>query len=241
MVGEEKVRLEYGTQLMITGRTGDSITIRDEGKKIPGEWVEILTSDPVNPIEGVVFDGFLTAEPLDKRFKIEFSTIQLVMDTLGIKDASLHEVRPREDTLTVVDLNRYLLGESVLRITKYEYDRLVISQCFDVSIPSMDEVLECDFSGWERPLSEWEPLQQQRNEFTTDEYAKKMFRKLKQKYKNVIRSNCGASWHSVVQKLRDVKITDVSLHRTLFKIEVEDSVGNNIQNIIEFSLPNTIR
>ncbi len=59
----------YGKKVIITERTGQSMTIQDDGKEITGEWVGIesrlIKKDKVEYVTGYIFDGFLSKKQPD--------------------------------------------------------------------------------------------------------------------------------------------------------------------------------
>lgn len=67
--GEKIGKLLYREEIEIKENTNISLSVKDEGKIINGEWVKIKNNDRYKSIDGYVFNGFLTEEiPLEEHW-----------------------------------------------------------------------------------------------------------------------------------------------------------------------------
>ncbi len=63
--------LDYGTVIEIIEHTNLQLDVVDNGKKLSGKWVKVRGIDAYEFFEeGYVFNGYLTEEKLEKRFKV---------------------------------------------------------------------------------------------------------------------------------------------------------------------------
>ena len=86
--------LDYGTAIEITEHTNLILDVVDNGKKLTGEWVKIRSIDAFETFdEGYVFNGFLTEEKLQKRFKTNYDAFTVKIE--GISENRIHSKTAR--------------------------------------------------------------------------------------------------------------------------------------------------
>ena len=102
------------------------LDVIDNGKKLTGEWVKIRSIDAFETFdEGYVFNGFLTEEKLQKRFKTNYDAFTVNIEGISEKKAVIDEVNPDFDAVLI-----YMLKENENLDNKIEFRNGKIHLCF---------------------------------------------------------------------------------------------------------------
>ena len=76
--------LDYGTALEIVEYTDLQLDLVDGGKKLSGKWVKVRSTDAYDLFEeGYVFNGYLTEQVLNKRFKVTYDEFTVTVEDLS--------------------------------------------------------------------------------------------------------------------------------------------------------------
>lgn len=235
-------KLEYGTRVYIISETEFNLTIKDEGKDINGNWVEIEEVDGNQ--KGYVFNGFLTSDELNKRIEIKFRDFSLQMEL---------EVWDENETLKTVHIDTAKvsleLGETPegkkIKIKQSKYKKIEVFQRHENSISIMDEGPHCDLTEWKHFYSDWKKLDYDltENTFVSDSYETEDWEKFIDvdinELKKAAEKECGEYWSEHIKSIQNVHEypSGVSMSRIFLKIVLTDKNDSVIEKTIEFEIP----
>ena len=239
-------KLEYGTQLKVTEYSQLKLDVVDNGEKISGEWVKIMTTDESKDVSaGYVFNGFLTEKELKKRVKISFEEFVVIIDSLNAYP--LKETHQTEQDTVSMAIE---LGETpenkIIRVKHLQdYSKIEIFQKHENSITIMDEGPHCDLINWKHYTSSWKPLKSisKYKKFKTNAYLKKDWNTFidinLEDLKAAVKNTCGDRWANLIkdaQSISDYPI-GISISKIYLRVIMTDLDGDKIEKIIAFEIP----
>lgn len=239
-------KLEYGTQLKVTEYSQLKLDVVDNGEKISGEWVKIMTTDESKDVSaGYVFNGFLTEKELKKRVKISFDEFVVIIDSLNAYP--LKETHQTEQDTVSMAIE---LGETpenkIIRVKHLQdYSKIEIFQKHENSITIMDEGPHCDLVNWKHYSSSWKPLKSisKYKKFKTNAYLKKDWNTFidinLEDLKAAVKNTCGDRWANLIkdaQSISDYPI-GISISKIYLRVVMTDLDGDKIEKIIAFEVP----
>ncbi len=241
-------KLEYGTPIEITEQTNLKIDIVDDGKKIAGQWVKVRGIDAYDFFEeGYVFNGFLTEEVLQKRFKIDYEPFTVSIEGLPEKEAIKDAVNPDFDAVLMFKLEEddKLEGKTIRIKHHQEFRTIEVFQKHQNSIAVTDDKSHSDFIDWQHYYSSWRPLKtiSSNKRFKALPISKKEAKRFinvnVEELKSVVKDACGDSWAETIKDIKSVKDhpTSVALSKLFLRVVMTDLDGNKIEKIIIFEVP----
>lgn len=238
--------IDYGTQVEITEYTNLQLDVLDNGKKLSGEWVKIRGTHAYEFInEGYVFNGFLTEEKLNKRFKASFEEF-----TVSIEGVSEKKSKPEmENTNSILsfklDINESIQGKTIRVKHHQEFRTIEVFQKHENSIAITDKASHCDVIDWQHYYSSWRPLKTiaSNHKFKARSISEKEASKFIdiniEALKLVVDEMCGASWSTSIKDVKTIKDYPISVitSKVLFRIIMTDIDGYKTEKIIIFEIP----
>lgn len=240
--------LDYGTAIEITEHTNLMLDVIDNGKKLTGEWVKIRSIDAFETFdEGYVFNGFLTEEKLQKRFKTNYDTFTVNIEGISEKKAVIDEVNPDFDAVLFYKLKeKENLDNKIVRVKHHkEFRSIEVFQKYENSIAISDNASHCDLINWKHYYSSWKPLKtiSSNRRFVSLSISEKQTSRFievdLEELKAEVNESCGASWGEVIKDVKSINDFPVSvtLSKVFFRVVMTDIEGNKIEKIIIFEVP----
>lgn len=241
-------KLVYGTQLEITERTHLNLDVQDNNHIVSGQWVKVSCTDDIhNNRTGYVFNGFLSEEKLNKRFRVGFEEFTMEFENLNAEMID----NPQTTTYSENKVDAILeLGETVenkiLRIRHHsKFKKIEVFQRHENSITIMNEGPHCDLTEWKHYYSVWEPLKAntKNNVFTTMTYGPKAWNKFIKvnvdEYKQAVKKHCGEEWFDLIKDSKSINnaSSGVSINKIYFKVIFTTMHDENIEKIVAFDIP----
>ena len=235
-------KLDYSTAVKVFQNTGLELTIKDEGKDVTGEWVEVHEIN--GDLKGYVFNGFLTSTELNSRIDIKFKGFSLQME-LEVWDEDKNLEKVKKDR-AMVDVE---LGDSPeqkeIKIKHSKFKNIEVFQRYRNNITIMNEGPHCDLTEWKHYDSNWKKLDynSKQNTFTTvsyDENDRNKFLNVDlNDLKQAVNNACGENWAAL---LKDVKKLDeypigISISKIYLKIVLTKKDNTVIEKIVVFKMP----
>ena len=240
--------LDYGTAIEITEHTNLMLDVVDSGKKLTGEWVKIRSIDAFETFdEGYVFNGFLTEEKLQKRFKTNYDAFTINIEGISENKAVKDKVNPDFDTVLIYKLKENEnLDNKIVRVKHHqEFRNIQVFQKHENSIAISDNNSLCDLINWQHYYSSWKPLKTISSNYKfqsipISEKEKSRFIDVNiQDLKAEVNETCGESWSAAIKNIQSVNEfpASITLSRVFLRIVMTDIEGNKIEKIIIFEVP----
>ena len=240
--------LDYGTAIEIKEHTNLMLDVIDNGKKLTGEWVKIRSIDAFETFdEGYVFNGFLTEEKLQKRFKTNYDAFTVNVEGISEKKAVKDEVNPDFDAVLIYKLKENEnLDNKTIRVKHHqEFRNIQIFQKHENSIAISDNNSHCDLINWKHYYSSWKPLKtiSSNHRFESLPILEKQRSRFievdLEELKAEVNETCGASWGEVIKDVKSINDFPVriTLSKVFFRVVMTDIEGNKIEKIIIFEVP----
>jgi len=240
--------LDYGTAIEITEHTNLILDVVDNGKKLTGEWVKIRSIDAFETFdEGYVFNGFLTEEKLQKRFKTNYDAFTVNIEGISEKKAVIDEVNPDFDAVLIYMLKENEnLDNKIVRVKHHqEFRTIQVFQKHENSIAISDNNSHCDLINWKHYYSSWKPLKtiSSNHRFESLLISEKQTSRFievdLEELKAEVNETCGASWSEVIKDVKSINDFPVSvtLSKVFYRVVMTDIEGNKIEKIIIFKVP----
>lgn len=236
-------KLPYGSSVEIQTRTQTYLEVLDNGNSIQGEWVEVKCLEQDIPIQGYVFDGYLTKEELHRKFLIHFPHMKIEMPDIFPWDGIMSVNANTQDTVKISGDLASKVDGSVMRIIGFDYHKVEIFQRYETSITVMDEGPHCDLTEWRHYESPWQQLTQGGNEFPTSSYSEKEWERFipidMEELRLEVLTQCGERWHSLIKDVQNAHEypLGIGISKIFFKLKLIDKTGKSEHKIIEFEIP----
>ena len=238
--------LDYGTAVEVVEHTNLMLDIADGGNKISGEWVKIRGIDAYEFFEeGYVFNGFLTEEILEKRFKVQYDEFTVFID--GVTEKESKNTIEEFNNIMFYDLanNEAILNNNIRVKHHRDYRSIEVFQKYENSIAISDDSSHCDIINWQHYYSSWKPLARisKNVRFRTLNITEKESHKFIdadiEEFKAVVNKNCGESWGEAVKNINSFNEApaNVALSKVFFRIVMIDIDGMKTEKIIIFDIP----
>ncbi|NNK82662.1 MAG: SH3 domain-containing protein [Flavobacteriaceae bacterium] len=240
--------LDYGTAIEITEHTNLMLDVIDNGKKLSGEWVKIRSIDAFETFdEGYVFNGFLTEEKLQKRFKTKYKAFTVSMEGISEKKSIKDVINPNFDAVLIYKLKEdEALNNKIVRVKHHqEFRSIQVFQKHENSIAISDNASHCDLINWKHYYSSWKPLKtiSSNHRFESlpisEKQASRFIEVDIEKLKTEVNETCGESWSNSIKDISSVNDfpASVKLSKLFFRIVMTDIDGNKIEKLIIFEVP----
>lgn len=239
--------LDYGTILEVVEHTNLKLDVMDNGKKLSGEWVKVRSIDAYNFFEGYVFNGFLTQEKLQKRFKNKYDEFTITIDGFSEKEPEIDKVNPNFDGVLFYKLDdgETLAGKTINVKHHKEFRSIQVFQKHENSIAISDNESHCDMINWQHYYSSWKPLKtiKSNSKFVAAPIPEKEQSRFIEvdieELKAVVKDDCGDSWANAIQDIKTVNDFPVSVKvsKLYLRILMTDIDGNKIEKILIFEVP----
>lgn len=235
-------KLDFGTPVSISNKTGIKLTIIDNNENIYGEWVQIKEHN--SGVRGYVFNGYLVAAIGLNPLVVDFKDFEFQINLDTYTDTGIAKgMRYKEHDPIPVDL-----GDSpeskIIKINKKSYKKVAIYQRYETSITIMNEGPHCDLIDWQHYTSPWQELSKVTDDlFLSTSYGEKASQKFVPvsilDLKKAVSTHCGGYWTDHVKQVKNV--TDypsaVTISRIFFKIVLTDKNNTVTEKIVTFEIP----
>ena len=239
--------LDYGTVIEITEHTNLQLDVVDGGKKLSGKWVKIRGVDAYEFFEeGYVFNGYLTEEKLEKRFKVNYDEFTVIIEGISEKDSRKDAINPDFNGVLFYTLDDDETIEDKTISVKHhqEYRSIEVFQKHENSIAISDDKSHCDIIDWEHYYSSWKPLKtvssnKKFKAFPISEKEATRFIDINiEDLKAVVNDACGESWSD---SIKDVKAlndypTKIVVSKMYLRILMTDIDGFKTEKILIFEV-----
>lgn len=244
--------LDYGTVLEITEHTNLQLDVMNNGEKLTGEWVRVRSLDAYNTFEGYVFNGFLTEEKLEKRFKTKYSEFTVTIDGLSEKETVKDETNPEFNDVLIYKLKEgESLTEKTVKVKHHqEFRNIEVFQKHENSIAISDDKSHCDMINWQHYYSSWKPLKKVTNNHRfkilpiTEKEAGRFIEIDLEELKSVVNNDCGETWSDSIKDINSVNEypASIKVSKQYLRVVMTDIDGFKTEKIIIFEIPmsNTI-
>ena len=238
--------LEYGTAIEIVEHTELQLDVIDSGKKITGKWVKVSGNSNYEFFEeGYVFNGYLSEEKINRRFKAGFDAFAVSIEGLTQKIPG-QEIENSDDIVTFkLDDNETIEGKTIRVKHHQEFRTIEVFQKHENSIAITDNASHCDVLDWKHYYSSWKPLKtlSSNKKFKSLKYSKKDEGKFVdidiETLKNVVKENCGDSWSNTLTHIKSLNDypTKTVISKVFLKVIMTDIDGYKTEKIIIFEMP----
>jgi len=240
--------LDYGTAIEITEHTNLKLDVVDGGKKLSGEWVKVRGIDAYEFFdEGYVFNGYLTEEKLEKRFKIAYDEFTVTIKGISEKDHRKDDINPDFDGVLFYKLNddEALEGKTVSIKHHQDFRNIQVLQKHENSIAISDDKSHSDIINWQHYYSSWKPLKTISSNKTfealpiSEKEASRFIDVNIDELKTVVKDACGETWSDAIKdvtSLNDYPIKIV-VSKMYLRILMTDIDGYKTEKIIIFEVP----
>lgn len=239
--------LDYGTVLEIIEHTNLELDVMDNGQKLSGEWVKVRSIDAYDTFEGYVFNGFLTEETLEKRFKATYDEFTVHIEGVTEKIAKTDKINPEFDGVIFYTFKE---GESLngktVRIKHHkDFRSIQVFQKHENSLVINDDKSHCDMINWQHYYSSWKPLRtiSSNHQFKglpiSEKEASRFIEVDLEEFKTVVNEDCGEAWSESIKDVQSVTDDPVSIKTTkeYLRVVMTDIDGNKIEKVIIFEVP----
>ncbi|WP_347923411.1 SH3 domain-containing protein [Pontimicrobium sp. SW4] len=240
--------LDYGTAIEITEHTNLKLDVVDGGTKLTGEWVKVRGIDAYEFFEeGYVFNGYLTEEKLEKRFKTTYDEFTVTIEGVTEKERIKGEINPDFNGVLFFKLNdnETLEGKTVRVKHHQEFRTIEVFQKHENSIAISDDKSHCDIINWQHYYSSWKPLKtiSSNKKFEalpiSEKEASRFIDVNIEELKTVVNDACGETWSDAIKdaaSLNDYP-TKVVVSKLYLRILMTDIDGYKTEKIIIFEVP----
>ena len=240
--------LDYGTVIEIIEHTNLQLDIVDGGKKLSGEWVKIRGIDAYEFFEeGYVFNGYLTEEKLEKRFKVNYDEFTVTIEGVSEKDSRKDDINPDFDGILFYQLNENetIEGKTISVKHHQEFRNIEVFQKHENSIAISDDKSHCDIIKWQHYYSSWKPLKavlsnRKFKALTISEKEASRFIDIDiEELKTVVNNTCGESWSESIKDIKSVNEypTKIVVSKMYLRILMTDIDDYKTEKIIIFEVP----
>ena len=240
--------LDYGTAIEITEHTNLKLDVVDGGKKLTGEWVKVRGIDAYEFFEeGYVFNGYLTEEKLNKRFKTTYDEFTVTIEGITEKESRKDDINPGFNGVLFYKLNNdeTLEGKTVRVKHHQEFRNIEVFQKHENSIAITDEKSHCDIINWQHYYSSWKPLKTVSGNKKFEALpisAKEASRFIDvniDELKTVVTDSCGETWGDAIKDVATLNDfpTKIVVSKMYLRILMTDIDGYKTEKIIIFEVP----
>ena len=240
--------LDYGTAIEITEHTNLKLDVVDSGKKLAGEWVKVRGIDAYEFLEeGYVFNGYLTEEKLDKRFKVVYDEFTLTIEGVTEKESRKDNVNPDFNGVLFFKLNNQETLENKTVSVKHHKDfrNIEVFQKHENSIAIIDDKSHGDIINWQHYYSSWKPLKKlsSNNKFKVLPIsAKETTRFINvniDELKTFVNDVCGETWSDAIKDVTSLNDypTKIVISKMYLRILMTDIDGYKTEKILIFEVP----
>jgi len=240
--------LDYGTAIEITEHTNLKLDVIDGGKKLAGEWVRVRGIDAYEFFEeGYVFNGYLTQDKLEKRFKAIYDEFTVTIEGLQEKEHKKDDANSDFNGVLFYKLNdgEALDGKTIRVKHHQEYRNIQVFQKHENSIAVSDDKSHCDIINWQHYYSSWKPLKtlSSNKRFVAHPISEKEANRFIDinidELKTVVNDACGEAWGESIKNvssLNDYPI-EIVVSKMYLRILMTDIDGYKTEKILIFELP----
>ena len=239
--------LDYGTPIEILEHTNLQLDIIDGGQKLSGEWVKVRSIDAYDLFEeGYVFNGYLTEQVLNKRFKVTYDEFTVTVEDLSQQRARIDKINPNFDDILFFQLeNSETIENKIIRIKHHQdYRSIEVFQKHANSIAISDDKSHSDMIDWQHYYSSWKPLTSIKNhlQFKTFKISKKEATKFidvnLDSLKAVVKDACGPSWSDSIKNVKSLDDSPINIvvSKMYLRILMTDIEGEKTEKILIFEL-----
>jgi hypothetical protein len=239
--------LDYGTILEIIEHTNLELDVMNNGKKLSGEWVKVRSIDAYDTFEGYVFNGFLTEEKLEKRFKASYDEFTVHIEGISEKKTKTDNINPEFDGVLFYTFNEgETLDGKTIRVKHHqEFRSIQVFQKHENSLIINDDKSHCDIINWQHYYSSWKPLRtiSSNHQFKGLPISKKEANRFIEvdldEFKAVVNEDCGETWSESIKDVQSINDAPVSVKTTkqYLRVVMIDIDGNKIEKILIFEVP----
>lgn len=240
--------LDFGTVLEITEHTNLQLDVVDGGKKLSGEWVKIRGIDAYEFFEeGYVFNGYLTEEKLEKRFKVVYDEFTVTIVGVSEKDRRKDDINPDFNGVLFYKLNEEETLESKTVSIKHhqEFRNIEVFQKHENSIAISDNKSHCDIINWKHYYSSWKPLKtiSSNKKFfalpISEKEASRFIDVNIDDLKTIVNDTCGETWSDSIKDVTSLNDypTKIVVSKMYLRILMTDIDGYKTEKIIIFEVP----
>ena len=238
--------LDYGSAVEVVEHTNLSLDIKDNDKKVSGQWVKVKAIEPQEFFrEGYVFNGFLTEEKIERPLKVKFDAFTVFVDELS-KDIETTTEKTEDSQVFVVSLGA-TPEDRYLKVKHHqEYRTIEVFQRHQNRITIMDEGPHCDLNEFTHYNSSWKPLKMLTNSnniFKTIWYSEKDYNRFgsvdMDALKAYVKTQCGDEWSKLIEDSKSINDDHigVTVSQIHIRIVMTDIDGYKTEKIIIFDLP----
>lgn len=240
--------LDYGTAIEITEHTNLKLDVIDGGEKLAGEWVKVRSIDAYELFEeGYVFNGYLTEEKLEKRFKTTYDEFTVTIEGITEKVSKKDDINPDFDGVLFYTLNNNETIEGkIVRVKHHqEFRSIQVFQKHENSIAISDDKSHCDIINWQHYYSSWRPLKtissNKRFEALpiSEKEANRFIDINIDDLKTVVNDTCGDTWSDVIKDVNALNDypTKIVVSKMYLRILMTDIDGYKTEKILIFEVP----
>jgi len=239
--------LDYGTALEIVEYTDLQLDLVDGGKKLSGKWVKVRSTDAYDLFEeGYVFNGYLTEDVLDRRFKVIYDKFAVSIKDLPRKTTSRTTFNSDFNDILFYTLEPNETLENKVVIIKHHQDfrSIKVFQKHENSIAISDDKSHADIINWKHYYSSWKPLKTIKNhlQFKTSNISKKEATKFidvnLDSLKAVVKDACGTAWSDSIKNVKSLDDSPINIvvSKMYLRILMTDMNGEETEKILIFEL-----
>ena len=240
--------LDYGTVIEIIESTNLQLDVVDGGEKLSGEWVKIRGIDAYDFFEeGYVFNGYLTEEKLEKRFKVDYDDFTVTVEGVSEKEHRKDEINPDFNGILFYSLDDdETLENKTVRVKHHqEYRSIEVFQKHENSIAISDDKSHCDIINWQHYYSSWKPLKtissnRKFKALTISEKEASRFIDIDvEELKTVVNDACGETWSASIKNIKSLNDypAKIVVSKMYLRILMTDIDGYRTEKIIIFEVP----
>ncbi|MEZ4797067.1 MAG: SH3 domain-containing protein [Flavobacteriaceae bacterium] len=240
--------LDYGTAIEITEHTNLKLDVVDSGKTLSGKWVKVRSIDAYDFFEeGYVFDGYLTEEKLEKRFKVVYDEFTVTIEGITEKNRIKDDINPDFNGVMFYKLNdnETLEGKTVRVKHHQEFRNIEVFQKHENSIAISDDKSHCDIINWQHYYSSWKPLKtiSSNKKFEalpiSEKEASRFIDVNIEELKTVVNDACGDTWSDAIKDVTSLNDypTKIVVSKQYLRIIMTDIDGYKTEKIIIFEVP----
>lgn len=238
--------LDYGTAIEVVEHTELQLDVIDGGKKITGEWVKVSGNSNYEFFEeGYVFNGYLSEEKINRRFKAGFDAFTVSIEGL-VQKIPEQEIENSDDIISFKLDNEETIEGKTIRVKHHqEFRTIEVFQKHENSIAITDNASHCDVLDWKHYYSSWKPLKtlSSNKKFKSLKYSKKDETRFVdidiEALKDVVKENCGDSWSNTLTHIKSLNDypTKTVISKVFLKVIMTDIDGYKTEKIIIFEMP----
>ena len=240
--------LDYGTVIEIIEHTNLQLDVVDNGKKLSGKWVKVRGIDAYEFFEeGYVFNGYLTEEKLEKRFKVNYDAFTVTIEEISEKGNRKDIINPDFDGVLFFKLgeDETIEGKTVSVKHHQEFRSIEVFQKHENSIAISDDKSHCDIIKWQHYYSSWNPLKvlSSNRKFKaltiSEKEASKFIDVDVEELKTVVNDACGESWSDAIKDITALNEypTKIVVSKVYLRILMTDIDGFKTEKILIFEVP----